>query len=133
MQAQPHIGLLSRCNGDDRDWFCLMPMPPLDDEILRLIARHVTRSQLTMLCRVSKKFKEVFIPRLYQEARLQKADWKSCLAFFERLSAQQNMVRRLYVGRDIQVQHPMPKTIFEDILHVIEACLQKQRQLSVVQ
>jgi hypothetical protein len=107
-------------------------MPPLAEEILLLIAQNVSRSQLATLCRVSKKFKEIFTPRLYQEARLQKADWETCLAFFERLSAQQIMVRRLYVGRDIQARHPMPKTVFEDILHTIEVCLQEQRQLSVV-
>ena len=107
-------------------------MPPLADEILLLIAENVSRSQLATLSRVSKKFKELFMPRLYQEARLQKADWKSCLAFFERLSAQQNMVQRLYVGRDIQMRHPMPKTVFEYILHAIEVCLQEQKQLSAV-
>jgi hypothetical protein len=107
-------------------------MPPIAGEILLLIAENVSGSQLTTSCRVSKKFKEIFIPRLYQEARLQRGDWRSCLAFFERLSAQQNMVWRLYVGRDIQVRHPMPKSVFEDILHAIEACLQEQRQLSVI-
>jgi hypothetical protein len=107
-------------------------MAPLADEILLLIARHVTRAQLATLCRVSRNFKGIFMPRLYQEARLQKADWKTCLAFFERLSAQQSMVQRLYVGRDIQVRHPMPKTVFEDILHAIEGCLHKHEQLSVV-
>jgi hypothetical protein len=107
-------------------------MPPLPDEILLIIAGHVSRSQLATLCRVSKEFREILTPRLYQEARLQKADWRSCLAFFERLTAQQNMVRRLYVERDIQVRHPMPKTVFEDILHAIEGCLHKQGQLSVV-
>jgi hypothetical protein len=69
---------------------------------------------------------------LYREARLQKADWKSCLAFFKRLSTQQNTVQRLYVGRDIEVWQPYPKTFREDILDAIEKFLHKQMKLSVV-
>jgi hypothetical protein len=107
-------------------------MFPLADEILLLIAGHVPQSQLATLCRVSRKFKGIFTPILHQEARLQKADWKSCLAFFERLGTQPNMVRRLYVGREIEVWQPFPKTFREDILDAIERCLHKQRELSAV-
>jgi hypothetical protein len=107
-------------------------MPRLADEILLLIAGHVPQSQLATLCRVSKKFKSIFTPILHQEARLQKADWKSCLAFFERLATQPNMVRRLYVGREIEVWQPFPETFREDILDAIEGCLRNQRQLSAV-
>jgi len=107
-------------------------MPPLPDEILLLIAEHLPRSQLAILCRVSKSFKNVFTPKLYQEARLQKAGWKSCLAFFERLSKQQNLVRRLYLGRDIVVQQPMPKAVHKDISDAIDTFLHKQERLRSV-
>jgi hypothetical protein len=107
-------------------------MLPLADEILLLIAGHVPRSQLATLCRVSSKFRSIFTPILHQEARLQKADWKSCLAFLKRLSTQRNMVQRLYVGRDIEVWQPYPKTFREDILDAIEKFLHKQTELSAV-
>lgn len=107
-------------------------MLSLSDEILLLIAGHVPRSQLAALCRVSKKLRSIFTPILYQEARLQKASWESCLAFFERFVVQKNMVQRLYLGRDIVVQQPMPKTIYKDILNAIEEFLHKQRQLRSV-
>jgi hypothetical protein len=110
----------------------LLPMFPLADEILLLIGEHVPQSQLATLCLVSRKFKSIFTPILHQEARLQKANFKSCLAFFERLSTQPNMVRRLYVGREIEVWQPFPKTFREDILEAIEGCLRNQRHLSAV-
>jgi hypothetical protein len=107
-------------------------MPPLADEILLLIAVQVPESQLATLCRASRKFNSIFTPLLHQEARLQKANWKSCLAFFKRLSTQQNMVQRLYVGRDTEICQPYPKTFLEDILDAIEKCLHKQTELIAV-
>lgn len=105
----------------------------LPDEILLLIAGHVSKPQLATLCRVSKSFRHIFMPSLYQEARLQKADWESCLAFFERFdTVQTNMVRRLYLGRDIFVQKPMPNTVDKDVANAIREFLQKQRRLTSV-
>lgn len=107
-------------------------MPPLPDEVLLLIAGHVSQSELATLCSVSRSFKSIFMPVLYQEARLQKAGWESCIACFERLSQQQNLVKRFYLGREIVVQQPMPKTVHKDISDAIDAFLHKQERLRSV-
>lgn len=71
----------------------------------------------------------VFISELYREVRLQSGGWESCLAFFDRITLQKDMVRRLYLGRDIVVQQPMPKTVHKDITNAIEGLLRKQGRL----
>jgi hypothetical protein len=101
------------------------------DEILLLIASCASRAQLATLCQVSRKLYDICIPLLYKDCRLQKAGWKSCLKFFESVSAHPGTVQGLYVGRDIYLQHPWPRTIDEDIRKAIRKCLQNQDGLQV--
>jgi hypothetical protein len=103
------------------------------DEILLLIANCASRPQLATLCRVSQKFHTICIPLLDNETRLQKADWKSCLKFFESMSAHPGTVQSLHVGRDMYPDSTSPQTIFEDVLRAIQTCLQEQNELRVVQ
>lgn len=96
------------------------------DEIWLLIGAHASSSSLAVLCRVSRKLNNILTPQLYIAPRLRSATWRSCLALLGSLSTHPNMTKRLYMGRDISLCHPMPRTIFEDILKAVEKCLQGQ-------
>ena len=105
-------------------------MAILPDEIWLLIGARVSQSELAKLCRTSRRLNSILMPRLYSEPRIQSASWEVCLAFFISLSAKAGITKRLYIGRDIEVRHPMPKNIFEKILDTVEGSLRVHQELT---